>query len=449
MRILSLALVAVLSGCAVKDVNENFSEILLQNENRADVSINTKWWQEYNKNYLNELIELGIKNNIDLAKAAVAINKAMAQAGVLEAELIPTFNASVEAERSRDISTNSSWTRTNASGISLNYEIDLFRKLANARDAALWEARATRFDLEASKLSVINGIVDGYFNIAYLNESIRYYKILLDNYEKLQQIVLVKFQSGKEEELSLTKLQNYVISTKTRLLNAQNELLTIEKNIKILLNVKPGFELKTDEILISDIIPIGVDLEIPLESISTRPDLQAAIFRIEEGLLNLKASQKDFYPSITIGASLRGSDENFSDSFSMKFLSGNVSLNLPFLNYSKLKSNLKISEANFESAKLNYLSTLNTALNEISTSYKSYEKDTRVFDNYVKQFDNTQKISEIYNNKYQYGKAELKDYLEALNDQTDAYINLLSGKYNLLQDEIEIYQAMAGKFTKR
>ncbi|WP_170000105.1 TolC family protein [Campylobacter sp. RM9328] len=449
MRILSLALVAVLSGCAVKDVNENFSEILLQNENRADVSINTKWWQEYNKNYLNELIELGIKNNIDLAKAAVAINKAMAQAGVLEAELIPTFNASVEAERSRDISTNSSWTRTNASGISLNYEIDLFRKLANARDAALWEARATRFDLEASKLSVINGIVDGYFNIAYLNESIRYYKILLDNYEKLQQIVLVKFQSGKEEELSLTKLQNYVISTKTRLLNAQNELLTIEKNIKILLNVKPGFELKTDEILISDIIPIGVDLEIPLESISTRPDLQAAIFRIEEGLLNLKASQKDFYPSITIGASLRGSDENFSDSFSMKFLSGNVSLNLPFLNYSKLKSNLKISEANFESAKLNYLSTLNTALNEISTSYKSYEKDTRVFDNYVKQFGNTQKISEIYNNKYQYGKAELKDYLEALNDQTDAYINLLSGKYNLLQDEIEIYQAMAGKFTKR
>ncbi|MBE2984248.1 TolC family protein [Campylobacter sp. RM9344] len=449
MRILSLALVAVLSGCAVKDVNENFSEILLQNENRADVSINTKWWQEYNKNYLNELIELGIKNNIDLAKAAVAINKAMAQAGVLEAELIPTFNASVEVERSRDISTNSSWTRTNASGISLNYEIDLFRKLANARDAALWEARATRFDLEASKLSVINGIVDGYFNIAYLNESIRYYKILLDNYEKLQQIVLVKFQSGKEEELSLTKLQNSVISTKTRLLNAQNELLTIEKNIKILLNVKPGFELKTDEILISDIIPIGVDLEIPLESISTRPDLQAAIFRIEEGLLNLKASQKDFYPSITIGASLRGSDENFSDSFSMKFLSGNVSLNLPFLNYSKLKSNLKISEANFESAKLNYLSTLNTALNEISTSYKSYEKDTRVFDNYVKQFDNTQKISEIYNNKYQYGKAELKDYLEALNDQTDAYINLLSGKYNLLQDEIEIYQAMAGKFTKR
>ncbi|MBE3021342.1 TolC family protein [Campylobacter sp. 7477a] len=449
MRILSLALVAVLSGCAVKDVNENFSEILLQNENRADVSINTKWWQEYNKNYLNELIELGIKNNIDLAKAAVAINKAMAQAGVLEAELIHTFNASVEVERSRDISTNSSWTRTNASGISLNYEIDLFRKLANARDAALWEARATRFDLEASKLSVINGIVDGYFNIAYLNESIRYYKILLDNYEKLQQIVLVKFQSGKEEELSLTKLQNSVISTKTRLLNAQNELLTIKKNIKILLNVKPGFELKTDEILISDIIPIGVDLEIPLESISTRPDLQAAIFRIEEGLLNLKASQKDFYPSITIGASLRGSDENFSDSFSMKFLSGNVSLNLPFLNYSKLKSNLKISEANFESAKLNYLSTLNTALNEISTSYKSYEKDTRVFDNYVKQFDNTQKISEIYNNKYQYGKAELKDYLEALNDQTDAYINLLSGKYNLLQDEIEIYQAMAGKFTKR
>ncbi len=40
------------------------------------------------KSYLDELVELALKNNTDLAKAAINVNKALAQAGVLQANLI-------------------------------------------------------------------------------------------------------------------------------------------------------------------------------------------------------------------------------------------------------------------------------------------------------------------------------------------------------------------------
>ncbi|MFC2492595.1 MAG: TolC family protein [Campylobacter curvus] len=448
MRSLSLALVLLLSGCAVKNVDSDYSEILLQSNVKSELNLKEEWWKDYNQTYLNELIELGLKNNIDLVKSAVAINKALAQAGVLDANLLPTFSASASAQTSRNIKRNDSWARTYGTGVSLSYELDLWHKLADSADAAMWEANATKFDLAATRLSVINSITDAYFNILYLNESIKFYEISLKNYNELVAIMRYKFELGKEEQLSLSQIQSSVLSLKNKIENAQKSLIEAQKTLRILLNVKPDFDLKFSGLSLSDVKNLGVDLDVPIYVVANRPDLQAAIARIEEGLLNVKASQKEFYPSITIGASLKGSADNIGGATSLKFLDGNIAINLPFLNYSKLKSSLKVSEASFEQAKLNYMATLNEALNEIDTYYKAMQKDEVLLDNYSKQVQNYENISEIYKLKYQYGKSELKDYLEASNNEIDAYVNLLGGKYKLLQDEIQIYKAMAGKFSK-
>ena len=441
MRSLSLALVLLLSGCAAKNVNSDYSEILLQSNVKNELNLKEEWWKDYNQTYLNELIELGLKNNIDLAKSAVAINKALAQAGVLDANLLPTFSASASAQTSRNIKRNDSWARTYGTGISLSYELDLWHKIADSTDAAMWEANATKFDLAAMRLSVINSITDAYFNILYLNESIKFYEISLKNYNELEAITRYKFELCKE-------IQSSVLSLKNKIDNAEKSLLEAQKTLRILLNVKPDFDLKFSGLSLSDVKNLGVDLDVPIYVVANRPDLQAAIARIEEGLLNVKASQKEFYPSITIGASLKGSADNIGGATSLKFLDGNIAINLPFLNYSKLKSSLKVSEVSFEQAKLNYMATLNEALNEIDTYYKAMQKDETLLENYSKQVQNYENISEIYKLKYQYGKSELKDYLEASNNEIDAYVNLLGGKYKLLQDEIQIYKAMAGKFSK-
>ena len=59
-----------------------------------------------------------------------------------------------------------------------------------------------------------------------------------------------------------------------------------------------------------------------------------------------------------------------------------------------------------------------------------------------------EEISKIYELKYSYGKIELKEFLEAKNSELEAKIGLLKAKYMLLQDEINIYKAMAGKFNR-
>ena len=445
MKKISIILAAfLLGGCAVTQINENYEQILLKEDASADIKINREWWTGYGEARLNELIELGLKNNIDLAKSAVAVNKALAQAGVLQADLVPSFNANLGAETGKNIKTGGSWSESYKSGISLSYEIDLWRKLANSADAAMWEANATKYDLQAARLALINSIADAYFEAKYQKESINLYEKTLKNYEELESIIKAKFELGKEEELSLKQVKSSVISAKNRILNASKSLDAAEKTLRNLLNVRPEFDLNLSGNL-SDISPQGVNLNVPLYVIGARPDLQAAISRIKEALLGIKVSQKNFYPSITVGAGLSGSGDSASEGLKLNFLSGNIAINLPFLNYSKLKSKLKISELEFETMKLNYAQTLTTALNEIDASYKNLQKDEAVLRNLNENLRNLSSISDIYKLKYDYGKTELKNYLEAQNSLLEGRISLIAQKYKIFQDEIGIYKATAGK----
>ena len=447
MKKISIILVALLlGGCAVTQINENYEQILLKDDANltANFRLEREWWLGYNEPALNELISLALKNNIDLAKSAIAVNKALAQAGVLQADLVPSFNANLGAETGKNIKTGGSWNESYKSGVSLSYEIDLWRKLANSADAAMWEANATKYDLEAARLALINSIADAYFEAKYQKESINLYEKTLKNYEELEAIIKAKFELGKEEELSLKQVKSSVISAKNRILNANKSLDAAEKTLRNLLNVRPEFELNLSGNL-SDISPQGVNLNVPLYVIGARPDLQAAISRIKEALLGVKVSEKSFYPSITVGAGLSGSGDSASEGLKLNFLSGNIAINLPFLNYSKLKSKLKISELEFEAMKLNYAQTLTTALNEIDANYKNLQKDEAVLRNLNENLRNLSSISDIYKLKYDYGKTELKNYLEAQNSLLEGRIGVLAQKYKILQDEIGIYKATAGR----
>ena len=320
MKKISIILAAfLLGGCATTQINENYEQILLKEDVNTDIKINREWWTGYGEARLNELISLALKNNIDLAKSAVAVNKALAQAGVLQADLVPSFNANLGAEAGKNIKTGGSWNESYKSGVSLSYEIDLWRKLANSADAAMWEANATKYDLQAARLALINSVADAYFEAKYQKESINLYEKTLKNYEELEAIIKAKFELGKEEELSLKQVKSSVISAKNRILNASKSLDAAEKTLRNLLNVRPEFELNLGGNL-SDISPQGVNLNVPLYIIGARPDLQAAISRIKEALLGVKVSQKNFYPSITVGAGLNGSGDSASEGLKLNFL---------------------------------------------------------------------------------------------------------------------------------
>ncbi|NLK67270.1 MAG: TolC family protein [Campylobacteraceae bacterium] len=450
MRVFIYVFLALfLVGCAPKSTVDNYR--VVSEFKDEEFLVEREWYIGYQEFKLNELVSLGLKNNSDLKLSALNIASAMARAGLVEADLYPTLSGSLSGESGRDISVQQEWRDSFNSNIMASYEVDLYGKIRDSVNSANWDVVASEFDMESVKLNLVNSIVDSYFKALFINDSLRLLDENLQNYKKLYAITKAKRDYGRDSGINLLELNKSILNLESKILSYKKDR---ERNLELLrnlLNLKPEESLKLESLNLEslslrDVAFQGVDLSVPSYAISNRPDLRKGISSINSAFYNYKVSQKNFYPSLSLGASLTASSDSFRGITELDFLSGSVRLNLPFLDYKRLKENLKIKEIEFEKRVVEYERALIKALNEVSLYYKEYEislTNLALFEDILK---NSQSLSKLYLDKYNYGNAELKDYLDAKNSEISARINLLNEKYKTLNSEILIYKAMAGKF---
>ncbi|HDL2945627.1 TPA: TolC family protein, partial [Mannheimia haemolytica] len=192
--------------------------------------INEQWWQGYTDAELNRVVDLAIKNNLDLAKSGIAVNKALYNANLVGANLVPTFSGSgsVSAAKglgsasSNNVSTGVSTTAAQAA-FNLSYTVDLWRRLADTASAAEWTHKATIEDLKATRLSIINAVVTTYYQLAYYRDAIRITEESIRHYEQISRILTNKMNAGAIDSLAVDQAQQAV-------LNARNSVIDLKTN---------------------------------------------------------------------------------------------------------------------------------------------------------------------------------------------------------------------------
>lgn len=166
----------------------------------------------------------------------------------------------------------------------MNYEIDLYGKIADARDAQEFELNATVADAESARLSVVNSVVDLYFNLLYLRDTIELTQKNIDTYRSLLDIASARFNTGKADKLEITQAQQSLIAEQTALLNAQTQYKEMEQSLRNVLNLKPsdGFVLGKASILKQPLLT--PHLSVPVSVLANRPDLTAAQYCLKKRL---------------------------------------------------------------------------------------------------------------------------------------------------------------------
>lgn len=436
-------------ACTNTNINNSYKqskkEFQVYQEISSNYKIDKEWWKEYNNSELNSIMNIALKNNSDLKKAAINVNKALYQANLLGADLVPNFSSSLGSSASKNIKTGGSSTIKHSASISLNYEIDLWRKLSNAKNAQEWEYQATTEDLEAAKLSLVNNVVNTYFSIVYLNDAISILNDKIEQYEKINTIMKNKYQYGVNIELEYLQSEQSLTNLKNTLLTYQNEKTEQEQTLRDLLNLKPeeNIEIKAKNLL--SIKDIGVNLDVPISVIANRPDVKAYEYRLSKAFKDVKATQAKLYPSVTIQSTLSSSGNKVDNALSVPVGLAIINISLPFLNWNTLKWNIKIDEASYENAKVDFEKSIVSSLNEIDTYYKSYQKANSSYALQEKNLKSQKEITKHYKNRYDNGNVEFKSWLEALVNEKDSELNLLKAKFDIIQAENKIYQAMGGK----
>lgn len=114
-----------------------------------------------------------------------------------------------------------------------------------------------------------------------------------------------------------------------------------------------------------------------------------------------------------------------------------------------MKNNIKISEADYDIALIEFKDTLNQALNEVAYYYFAYDKSREIYANTAENYKNAAEITSYYESRYNNGKTEFRDFLEAINTENTTKKDMLQQKYQIIKYENYIYKAMAGRYTLR
>ncbi|WP_165006322.1 TolC family protein [Neisseria yangbaofengii] len=448
-----IAVSLALSACAVNPKVNTLglagnTHIMNATEAAERYQINGDWWEIYQNAQLNAVIRQALDNNIDLKRAAISVNRALYQANILGAHLVPSFNGSAGASASKNLKSGSN-NNSFSSQLGLSYELDLWKRLSATADAQVWEYRATQEDLANTRLTLVNNVADAYFNIAYINEAIALTRQSLKQYQEIARIADAKYRHGKADSGQSTQAKQSLLSAQNNLLSLQNSRDALEQTLRNLLNLKPGEAIAAEPSQYRLLAVKGVDLNVPISVLANRPDLRAAEYRLQSSVQTLAAQQRSWYPSITLGASLSTSSSKARTMFDVPFLGGSVQINLPFLGWKTLQWEDKDAQARFDSAALNFEQALTAALNEVNTNYLAYQNAQAALNNTRRRYALDQKNSRYYQVRYQHGKNELKDWLEALNGEYDSAQNVLNRHYDVLKYENMVYKAMAGRYTPK
>ena len=407
---------------------------------------NAEWWMAYNNVELNQLVETALANNPDYLKAAIAINQELYRLNLTNADLFPTLSGRLSASSQRQIDTHDNFADNFSGELGLSYEVDLYGKIRDLNDAQALEYQATILDKETAKLALINSVVDLYFNLEYLSNTIDVTQSNIKMYEDIKNIAEAKYKTGKADNVEFLEAKQSLLSEQNRLIELETQFKEMESSLKNILNTRQeeALNLKFGDIL--DQKTLGVNLDVPLSVLANRPDLLASQYRLEKSFKTLEAENKNWYPSVSLRTALSSSSNKARSTFDVPFVMGSVSVDLPFLDWTRVKNNIKISEADYQIAFIDFNDTLNQAVNEVAYYYFAYEKSTQSFDNINENYQNSTEITQYYKERYNNGKIEFRDYLQALYSENSLRKSLIQQKYQIIKYENYIYKAMAGRY---
>ena len=457
----AVAVSALLASCANLDTSYDKSQQTFQQYEALtqQFSLNQDWWKLYNDQQLNDLVDLALKNNKDLAKAAIAVNLALYKANLIGQELVPNFSGSTKSTAAKNIRTGGNTAPTgqfidnsvinHTGSVQVGYTLDLWQRLRDQASSAEWEHSASVSDLHAAKLSLVNAVVTTYYKLAYLQEAVKITESSVADYEEINNIMKNKWKAGVVDKASTTQTERAVLTAKHNLNDLRDQQKMAQAMMRNLLNLKPTEKLPVVHYpnLLKVTVP-GVNLDVPMSVIANRPDVRSKLYKLNSAFKNAKATQKSWFPNITLGASLTSSGNRPGNALHTPIAAGLLGIDLPFLSWNTVRWNVKMSESAYNLARVNFEQSITTALNDIDKNYFAYQTANKNLANEESVYKTNQYMAEYYKNRYNVGVTELRDWLAAKSTEKISQLAVLGAKVAVIQNENAVYSAMGGYYSK-
>lgn len=465
LGILSLSIVytACIGPSAIKR-SENKNAPASYNGSKDSINTATIKWKTFFKDqYLIELIDTALKNNQELNIIMQEINIAKNDVRAKKGAYIPNLEVGLEAgldkssrytikganEEANDIvvgQKNPSPLSNYVLGANISWEIDIWKKLRNAKKAAVFKYLSSIDGKNFMVTHLVAEISNSYYELLALDNQLEILKQNIELYQNSLEIVKLEKSAARVTELAVRRFEAEVLKNQSRQFYIEQQITVTENHLNYLMGRFPQTITRNSKSFID--LPIDtIHSGIPSQLLENRPDIKKAECELIAAKLEVKSAKAEFYPALKITA-----DAGYS-AFNPKYiietplsLIYNAAGNLvaPLINRNVIKANYYSASSKQVQAMYNYERTILNAHIEVVNQLSNINNLKKSYNLKTKQIQALTESIDISNTLFKSARA---DYMEVLLTQRDALesrFELIETKKQQMNAMVNIFEALGG-----
>ncbi|WP_432737850.1 efflux transporter outer membrane subunit [Maridesulfovibrio sp. FT414] len=411
-----------------------------------------KWWEKFNNPELNRLVEEALIANFDVRTAWAKLRQLRATAVKSRADLYPQLDGGGSYTNSRSGNDGTEGTKGSTEsnshelGLSASYEIDLWGKIEAQTASGELDYLASREDVNTAAMTVASEVAIRWIKIQQQRQKKAIYKRQLETNETYLELIELRFRNSLATALDVFQQRETVARTKALIPPVESQERLLLHELALLLG-RPAGTVDVETAGYPE-LPALPGLGIPLDLMSSRPDVRAAGLKLQSADWAVTAARADRLPSMSLSAEAAFTSAQLANLFSGWMTSLAASVTGPIFDGYAREAEVERTRAVVDERLLAYKETVYTAFKEVQDALVQEKWQQEYIAARKNQLEAARVNLEEAGSRYLQGLEDYLPVLSALVSVQDLEISIAEDEANLRSYRISLYRALGGSWTE-
>ncbi len=414
-----------------------------------------RFWTQFNDAQLNALIEEALNNNLDLRAAIARIDEARANLRLARAPLYPSLDAEFGANRNRTSDATAQQfqgphaTTTYSTGLRASYEVDLWGKYANGRNAAQSSLLATRYAAETVRIALIGQVATAYFALRANDAELTLARETLKTRDDNVRLQKQRLDAGvaSDYEFKLAQAERAAVAA---VIPAMERAVALSESALAVLTGRSPKKVYTPSVArgaeITAAAAPDVPAGLPSDLLARRPDIRQAEAQLGAADARISEARAQYYPSLTLTAQFGGESAELSDLLTAPARVWSIGAKLlqPIIAAQRIGAQVDAATARREQASIAYQQAVQSAFRDVHDALVAHRSAREAFtaqDERRARVIDALKLAEL---RQRNGYSSYIDVLDAQRNLLDAERARLAALRDRQTAIVDLYKALGG-----
>ena len=414
-----------------------------------------KWWTLFKSDTLNGLVGEALSTNADLASAQATLEQAQENARAAAGSYFPSFDARGSAARSGPgpNNTGSTFNLFNAS-VGVSYLLDVFGGVRRAVEATDAQAENSRFQMEATYLSLTSNVLTTAIRVASAQAQIAATQDIIKAQTQELDLLNQQFELGAVAKGDVLAQQSQLAQTQASLPVLQKQLSQFQNQLAQLLGRFPS----EDRIPTIDLnmlyLPADLPVSLPSKLVDQRPDVRAAEANLHVASANVGVATANLLPQLTLSASYGDGSPGVGTTgavFDGSSLVWNMAAGVtqPIFHGGTLLARRDAAKDAFDASAARYRSVVLSSFQDVANVLRALELDAEALRIQLVAEQTASQSLEIVQERFRAGAISYLSLLDAERTYQNARIQLVQAQANRYADTVALFVALGGGWWNR